>query len=115
MFKNLDTLFWIFILVVLAIGIIFPIILYFALPFDDVITIKDKYTESRGRSGGIKYHIIDTNNKIYLVDNTWFTGDFSRAEDYNFMDKGGKFRVQGYGKRVDFLGWYPIITKVSKA
>ena len=112
---DFEFVFYGLIILLITIGILIPIVLYFAIPFDTVITVKDKYTESRGRRGSIAYHIVDTDNHIYKVENVWFKGDFNRAEDYNMMDKGGRYRVQGYGKRVDWLGWYPIIHTVTKA
>ncbi len=80
--------------------------------FEITITIKDKYIKSYRKT---TYTVVDTNNNIYNVDNAWFIGDFNKAEDYNVMNKGEKYKVKGFGFRVDMLGWYPSIYNVQPA
>ena len=47
--------------------------MYLLSNFNKKITIKDKYIRYRKRSSN--YHIVDSEDNIYLVDNLWFLGD----------------------------------------
>ncbi len=87
------------------------IILYLFTHFNKNITIKNKYLRYRRRSSN--YHIVDSNDKLYQIDNVWFLGDFNRAEDYNRLTKGKSYEVKGFGIRIPFLDMYPIIYSLS--
>jgi len=89
------------------------VILYFATRFENIITIKDKYVVS-GYKGGIIYYIVDSNNKIYIIDNVWFLADFNKAEDYNLINKGEQYKVKGFGFTFDVFSIYPKIYNLTK-
>jgi len=86
-------------------------IMYLLSNFNKKITIKDKYIRYRKRSSN--YHIVDSEDNIYLVDNLWFLGDFNRAEDYNKLEKGNSYNISGYGYRLGMLDMYPKIYKIN--
>lgn len=86
-------------------------IIYLLSNFNKKITIKDKYIRYRKRSSN--YHIVDSEDNIYLVDNLWFLGDFNRAEDYNKLEKGKSYNISGYGYRLGMLDMYPKIYKIN--
>ena len=98
-----------FILILAA--IIFNIVLYYTTHFEKTITIKDKYT--RYRRQGSNYHIVDTDNNIYQVGNVWFKFNFNRAERYNKLEKGKKYKVEGYGIRVPAADMYKNIYQID--
>ena len=56
--------------------------------------------------------IIDENNIIYQVGNVWFKLDFNRAEDYNKLEKGKKYKIEGYGIRVPMIDMYKKIITI---
>ena len=91
-------------------GLILNVVLYFTTHFEKTITIKDKYTRYRK---GSNYNVADENNIIYQVGNVWFKLDFNRAEDYNKLEKGKKYKIEGYGIRVPMIDMYKNIYKVD--
>ena len=109
-FINLHRFNIILILIILA-SIIFNIVLYYTTHFEKTITIKDKYT--RYRRHGSNYHVVDTDNNIYQVGNVWFKFNFNRAERYNKLEKGKKYKVKGYGIRVPVADMYKNIYQVD--
>lgn len=101
----------IIILLILLSSVIFNIVLYYTTHFEKTITIKDKYT--RYRRYGSNYNVVDENNNIYQVGNVWFKLDFNRAEDYNKLEKGKKYKVKGYGIRIPMIDMYKNIYQVD--
>jgi len=101
----------IIILLILLSSVIFNIVLYYTTHFEKTITIKDKYT--RYRRYGSNYNVVDENNNIYQVGNVWFKFDFNRAEDYNKLEKGKKYKVEGYGIRLPMIDMYKNIYQVD--
>ena len=97
-------------LLILFSSIIFNIVLYYTTHFEKTITIKDKYTRYRK---GSNYNVVDENNTIYHVDNIWFKLDFNRAERYNKLEKGKKYKIKGYGIRIPMIDIYKNIYKVD--
>ena len=98
-------------LLILFSSIIFNIVLYYTTHFEKTITIKDKYT--RYRRHGSNYNIVDENNNVYQVDNVWFKLNFDRSERYNKLEKGKKYKVEGYGIRIPMIDIYKNIYKVD--
>ena len=101
----------IIILLILLSSVIFNILLYYTTHFEKTITIKDKYT--RYRRHGSNYNVVDENNNIYQVGNVWFKFDFNRAEDYNKLEKGKKYKIEGYGIRLPMIDMYKNIYQVD--
>lgn len=100
-----------YLILILVIGLLLKPILYIFTKFNKKITVKDKYIRYRRKSSN--YHIVDSEDNIYLVDNLWFTGDFNRAEDYNKLEKGKSYDISGYNLRVPVLDMYPKIYKIN--
>ena len=101
----------IIILLIILASVIFNIVLYYTTHFEKTITIKDKYT--RYRRHGSNYNVVDGNNNIYQVGNVWFKFDFNRAEDYNKLEKGKKYKIEGYGIRIPMIDMYKNIYQVD--
>ena len=101
----------ILLLLILLSSVIFNILLYYTTHFEKTITIKDKYT--RYRRHGSNYNVVDENNNIYQVGNVWFKFDFNRAEDYNKLEKGKKYKIEGYGIRLPMIDMYKNIYQVD--
>ena len=68
-----------------------------------------------GKYGGTKYMIEDTDLNLYKVINVNWKLDFNEAEDWNRMEVGKTYKVNGYGKRMSFVGKYPSIYSYSQA
>tara|TARA_Y100000389_G_C17129621_1_gene349558 strand:+ start:46 stop:396 length:351 start_codon:yes stop_codon:yes gene_type:complete len=98
-------------LLIIFSSIIFNMILYYTTHFEKTITIKDKYT--RYRRHGSNYNIVDENNNVYQVDNVWFKLNFDRAERYNKLEKGKKYKIEGYGIRLPMIDIYKNIYQVD--
>ena len=98
-------------LLILFSSVIFNILLYYTTHFEKTITIKDKYT--RYRRHGSNYNIVDENNNVYQVDNVWFKLNFDRAERYNKLEKGKKYKIEGYGIRLPMIDIYKNIYQVD--
>ena len=88
-------------------SLIYPI----ATSFKKTITIKKKYTRTRGRNGD-SYFVVDNNNTIYQVNNLLYNLDFNRAEDWNLLEEGKTYKIKGYGFRMGFLDMYPTISSI---
>ena len=101
----------ILLLLILLSSVIFNILLYYTTHFEKTITIKDKYT--RYRRHGSNYNVVDENNNVYQVGNVWFKLDFNRAEDYNKLEKGKKYKIEGYGIRLPMIDMYKNIYQVD--
>ena len=108
---------WIIIFIVLLLLFNFIDIIYYQFTkFTKTITIKSKYNAMKsGRYGGTKYMIEDTDLNLYKVVNVSWKLDFNEAEDWNRMEVGKTYKVNGYGKRMSFVGKYPSIYSYSQA
>ncbi len=82
--------------------------------FTKTITVRKVYTRNRSKDTGDQYFVVDTDNKVYQVDNLWFKLDFNRADDWASLVEGHTYKVHGYGKRVGVADMYPTITSVEK-
>ena len=104
--------FWIGFILLLIITLIITSILYPLLTtFEKTITIKKKYTRTRGNSGD-SYFVVDETNTIYQVNNLFYTFDFNRAEDWNNLEEGQTYKIKGYGFRVGVLDMYPTVSSI---
>ena len=84
--------------------------------FTKTITIKNKYNSMKGgRYSGTDYMIEDTDLNLYKVINVVWKLDFNQTEDWNRMEVGKTYKVNGYGKRMSFVGKYPSIYSYSQA
>lgn len=114
MAKGKDNSIYFFVIVgviLLVAGLMKTILYYIFTSFEKTITVKDKYT--RYRRNGSNYNVVDTNNEVYQLDNLWFKGDFDRAEDYNILEKGKKYKVKGYGLRLPIFDSYKRIYSIK--
>lgn len=105
-----------FIYLFTIIFIIFTIlqILYYSITkFTKTITIKDKYTNSNRNT--IIYTIVDSDNKIYNINNVWFLFDFNKGENYNMIKVNSTYIVSGYGFTIDMFSSYPTIYNATPA
>lgn len=105
---------YIYSLVFIFIFILINYIYYFATKFSKIITVKNKYTynnkQSYSRNKGItKFSISDTNDVVYTVDDSLLLFHWTSAEVFNKIDIGKTYKIEGYGKRIPFLGFFPVI------
>ena len=103
-------------LVLLAIVVLatWNITYYNTTKFTKTITVRKVYTRNRSKDTGDQYFVVDTDNKVYQVDNLWFKLDFNRADDWASLVEGHTYKVHGYGKRFGVADMYPTITSVEK-
>jgi len=91
------------------------IIYYHFTKFTKTITIKSKYTSMKtGKYGGTRYMIEDSDTNLYKVINVSWKFEFDEAEDWNRLEVGKTYKVNGYGKRISFMGLYPGIYSYSQ-
>lgn len=88
------------------------IILFNFTHFEKNITIKQKYLRSPYRKADL-YMIVDNNNTIYELNNTWWKFDFNRAEKWSMLEINNMYKVKGYGFRIPIFNMYPNIYYVS--
>lgn len=98
--------------IVFVVLTIFTMILYATTSFDKKIQIKEKYIT--GYKGGSRYFVVDSDDNVYKLVDTWFLGEFDRGDDYGKITKGGTYRIKGYGIRVPIISQFPRIYKVTK-
>jgi len=79
--------------------------------FDREITVKEKYTKLE--DGETMYMITDTSNNIYKVENSFWWRQYNRAEEWNKVDRGSKYYVEGSGIRNGYMGWYPKVYRIK--
>ena len=102
-------------IILIVFGLLFNIIYYQFTKFTKTITIKSKYNAMKsGRHGGTKYMIEDTDLNLYTVVNVSWKLDFNKAEDWNRMEVGKTYKVNGYGTRMAVAGKYPNIYSYSQ-
>jgi hypothetical protein len=85
--------------------------LYFSTHFEKTIQVKEKYVQG-GRRGG-RYFVVDTDNKVYKLVDTWYIGEFDRGDDYAKLTNGSSHKIKGYGVRIPFLRQFPRIYSVQ--
>ena len=113
-----DTLFnkdFFIVILLIAVVIIWNvvwIIYYLSTKFTTNITVRKTYTRNRYRSDD--YFVVDINNIIYKVDNLWFILDFNRADEWANLEEGKTYKINGYGKRIDFMDKYPTIYSIEQ-
>ena len=100
-------------LVIVALAI-WSITYYNTTKFTKTITVRKVYTRNRSKNTGDQYFVVDTDNKVYQVDNLWFKLDFNRADDWASLIEGHTYKVSGYGMRFGVADMYPTITSVEK-
>ena len=88
------------------------IVLYFTTHFEKTIQVKEKYVQG-GRRGGGRYFVVDTDNNVYKLVDTWYIGEFNRASDYAKLTTGSSHKVKGYGVRIPVIGQFPRIYDVQ--
>lgn len=102
-------------IIFIVITLLFNIIYYNFTKFTKTITIKSKYTSMKtGKYGGTIYMIEDSDTNLYKVINVNWKFEFDEAEDWNRLEVGKTYKVNGYGKRISFLGLYPGIYSYSQ-
>jgi hypothetical protein len=102
-------LIYIILVLIFAFGLVAYVYLF---PFERTITIKEK---SEYASGKVIYNtIFDTKGRVYQVANAWPLLHFSSAEVFMRLEKGKKYKVRGYGRRVSFIGLFPNIIGVAE-
>lgn len=83
--------------------------------FTKTITIKNKYNSMKGgKYSGTDYMIEDTDLNLYKVINVVWKLDFNQTEDWNRMEVGKTYKVNGYGTRMAAAGKYPNIYSYSQ-
>lgn len=85
---------------------IINIIYYYLTKFERTITVDEKYAYSSKRRGQT---ISDTNNVVYVLRDLLVLFHWTSVDLFNEIDVGKTYKIQGYGIRVPFLGWFPNI------
>ena len=71
------------------------------------ITVIKKYTFCR--NGFTEFMIIDTNNKHYNVNNSWWYWKWNSLEDWSKIEPNDTVHIKYYGWRIPFLGLFPNV------
>ena len=87
-----------------------PIYYNYTTQFEKSITVKNKYI-GFNKNGIDKnaYMIYDIKSNIYIVGDQWWLGNFNKADMWNYLEENKNYKVKGYGIRIPFLNFYPII------
>jgi len=112
MFDNSFFLLYLFIFIIVFF-IIIDVIYFMATKFTKTITVKDKYVTSTNKT--MIYTVVDSDNKIYNINNVWFLMDFNKGEDFNMITVNSKYNITGYGINIDMLSSYPKIYSITPA
>lgn len=80
--------------------------------FDKNIVVKEKWVTTKGEN--TYYHVVSTDNNVYLVSNDLFTGTFDKSEMYSKLIVNHSYNIKGKGMRIKMLGMYPKIHDISK-
>jgi len=111
--KNNIPLFFIIFIILFIILFGFNIFLTFFTKFEKEITVKSKYIRN-SRKGRGNYYIVDTNNNAYVITDNLLLLQFNKTDDYNLVDVNQKYKIYGYGFRIQFLSMYPKIYDLKK-
>jgi len=95
-----------FLIVFIIITHISNLIYYHLTKFERKITVDEKYAYSSKRRGQT---ISDTNNVVYVLRDVLVLFHWTSVDLFNEIDIGKTYKIQGYGIRVPFLGWFPNI------
>ena len=98
-------------IIIFLISTIISVILYFTTHFEKTIQVKEKYVQGFRRGG--RYYIVDTDNNVYKLVDTWFLGEFDRGNDYAKITAGNSYKIKGYGVRIPFLSYFPKVYDVQ--
>jgi hypothetical protein len=71
------------------------------------ITVVKKYTFCR--NGFTEFMIIDTNNKHYNINNSWWYWKWNSLEDWCQIEPNDTVQIKYYGWRIPFLGLFPNV------
>ena len=80
--------------------------------FKKDIIVKEKYVKHENNEP--MYMITDEKNVIYKFENSIWRLHWKRAEQWNTVDKGKTYHVEGVGIRSPFFGYYPRIYSVKE-
>lgn len=104
--------FYIFISVIIIILLI-NIFFTFFTKFEKQIIIKNKYIRNLSKGKG-SYFVVDNNNNAYILSDNLLLFQFNKTDDYNLITIGQKYKIYGYGYRVNLLSMYPKIYDLKK-
>ena len=102
--------FAIFVLAIL-IFVLLNIALIYGTRFTKTITVKEKYIRAGQKS---KYRIVDEDENVYELGDSFFLMEFDSADDYAKIDVNSSYKVYGYWFRLPIFSWFPIIYKFDK-
>jgi cell division protein YceG involved in septum cleavage len=111
-FNNKNVFFYIFISVIIIILLI-NIFFTFFTKFEKQIIIKNKYIRNLSKGKG-SYFVVDNNNNAYILSDNLLLFQFNKTDDYNLITIGQKYKIYGYGYRVNLLSMYPKIYDLKK-
>ena len=99
-------------LIIFLIVILLIIAIYtYSTQFTKKITIKNL---TYFRSSKNSYNLIsDENNNVYKISNSIWYMFFTSAELYSSLNDNQRYTIKGYGLRIPFLGFYPMIIKAT--
>jgi hypothetical protein len=83
----------------------------FSTTFSKTIVVKDKYVISK--SNRTYYTIVASDDKMYRISNDIYTGTFNHSDMYASVDKGKKYKIDGFGMRVPIIGLYTTIYNIQ--
>lgn len=95
---------------VVAVYLVFHLGLIVFTRFEKTITIKNKEPYGSGRL--MRNTLIDSEGKVYVVQNNFMLLHFNSAQLWMGLEEGKTYKVKGNGVSIPALGVYPNITKV---
>lgn len=109
--KQSEKLLFIILFIILFGEFINFILAYYLTRFETVIKLKEKISPMHGQSS--IYRIVDENNNIFELRDNILLWDFNSANDYVSLEEGKKYKIKGYGARINIFSLYPIINSFN--
>ena len=112
--KNVEITFLKLFILVICFPLIIKYIYYNSTHFTRIIDIKTKYKKLNSDKFDFDDILIitDKNNVQFNVTNLFFKLDFNKRKDWQNLEIGKKYKINGYGISVPYIGMYKNIYEI---
>ena len=112
--KNIEITFFKLFIIIIVLPLMIKLIYYYFTHFTQIIEIKNKYKKLNSDKFDFDDILIvtDKHNDNFNVTNLFFKLDFNKKKDWQNLEIGNTYKINGYGISVPYIGMYKNIYEI---